>query len=185
MCQRGFGSIVIFNKLNAGCGRDLINEQGWLNVDNDVVYPQENFRIWDITKAPNNPDLEYDLTEGFEFILVNHVLCTMNEWLVHQTLINLHRALKPNGRLHVVDMDLLKVFQSYQDGRKEDIPIEEGTIDARLCLAISGYGTRDSLYTHQRMCEVLQEAGFRVVESLEDSPYDTRKKESLVVEARK
>ena len=38
---------MIFNKLNAGCGPDIINEAGWLNVDNHLIDPQENFRIWE------------------------------------------------------------------------------------------------------------------------------------------
>jgi hypothetical protein len=174
---------MIFKKLNAGCGPDLINEKDWLNVDNHSVYPQDNFRIWDITTSPT--ELEHDLTERFEFVLLNHVLCTMNDHLAHKALINLHRTLKPGGKLQVIDMDILKVFKSYQEGRVHDIPIEEGSIDDRLCLAISGYGTRDSLYTPLRMSKVLIEAGFRVVTHLNDSEYDTRPNESLVIEATK
>lgn len=174
---------MIINKANIGCGFDLINDEGWLNIDKVSRGPAENFRLWDITEAPNNPKLEHDLTERFEFILVNHVLCTMNDYSVHQALINLHRSLKPGGKMQVIDMDLLKVFKSYQEGRINDIPIEEGDIDDRLCLAISGYGTRDSLYTPNRMQAVLEEAGFRVVKELSRSEYDTREKESLVFEA--
>lgn len=174
---------MIFNKLNAGCGYDLINEEGWLNVDKEMRGPAENFRGWDMTQPPDNSDPELNFVEGFDFILVNHVLCTMNDWLVHKALINLHRCLKPSGRLHVIDMDIIKVYEAYKNGVIEDIPIEEGSIDARFCFAISGYGTRDSLYTHKRMSEVLTDAGFRIIETLRSSPYDTRPKESLVLEA--
>lgn len=174
---------MIYNKANIGCGYDLINDEGWLNIDKVSRGPAENFRLWDITEAPNNPKLEYDLTESFDFILLNHVLMSMNDYSVHQALINLHRSLKPNGVLHVIDMDLLKVFKSYEEGRIDDIPIEEGDIDARLCFAISGYGTRNSLFTPERMASVLEEAGFRIIEKLDNSQYDTRKKESLVFEA--
>lgn len=183
MCQRGFGSFVIFNKLNAGCGYDLKNDEGWLNTDKELRGVTENFRLWNLTDAPNT--LEYDLTERFEFILVNHVLCTMNDWQVHQALINLHRCLKPGGKLQAIDMDILKVFKSYEENRLEDIPIEEGDFDDRLCLAISGYGTRDSLYTPGRMHNVLSEAGFRTILHTDESEYDTRPKESLVFEAYK
>lgn len=174
---------MIFNKLNAGCGPDIINEEGWLNTDKDLRSVKENFRVWDITTAPNT--LEHDLTERFDFILLNHVLCTMNDWLVHISLINLHRCLKPGGKLQVIDMDLLKVFKAYEEGRINDIPIETGSIDARLCLAISGYGTRDTLFTHKRLIEMLEAAGFRKTEILTDSEYDTRPKESLIVEGTK
>lgn len=174
---------MIFNKLNAGCGPDLINDEGWLNVDNHSVYPQENFRIWDLTTTPT--ELEYDLTERFDFILVNHVLCTMNPWQVHQALINLHRCLKPGGKIQVIDMDLLKVFKAYEEERYDDIPIEGGNSDWKLCMAISGYGTRDSLYTPKRMIDELVMAGFREYEVLTESEYDTRPKESLIIEGTK
>lgn len=175
---------MIYNKANIGCGYDIKPlEEGWLNIDNHVSEIVENLRIWDITTSPT--DLEYDLTESFDFVLVNHVLCTMNDYLVHQSLINLHRCLKPGGTLQVIDMDILKVFKSYEENRLEDIPIAEGDYDDRLCLAISGYGTRDSLYTPGRMNNVLYEAGFRLVSQKDESKYDTRPKESLIFEARK
>lgn len=174
---------MIFNKLNAGCGPDLINEEGWLNVDNHFSGVADNFRIWDITTPPT--DLEYDLTERFDFILVNHVLCTMEPYRVHQALINLHRCLKPGGILQVIDMNLLKVIESYWDGRYEDIPIDEGNGDFKLCMAISGYGTRNSLFTYKRLTDELTTAGFRQYEIISSSQYDTRPKESLIVEATK
>lgn len=174
---------MIFNKLNAGCGYDLINDEGWLNTDKELRGVQENFRIWNLTDAPNT--LEHDLTERFEFILVNHVLCTMNDYLVHQALINLHRCLKPGGTLQVIDMDIRKVFTSYLYGDIGAIPIEEGDIDDRLCLAISGYGTRDSLYTPKRMHTVLESAGFREIRQIGMSDYDTRPQESLIFKATK
>lgn len=184
MYQRGFGNIVIYNKANIGCGYDIKPlEEGWLNIDNHVSTPYENLRIWDITTPPT--DLEHDLTERFDFILVNHVLCTMNDYQVHKALINLHRCLKPGGTLQVIDMDLLKVFNAYQEDRISDIPIEEGDIDDRLCFAISGYGTRNSLYTANRMENVLYEAGFRFVLEKDKSEFDSRPKESLVFEAKK
>lgn len=172
---------MIFNKLNAGCGPSLINEEGWLNVDNHYVDHSDNFRLWDITKSPT--ELEHDLTERFDFILVNHVLCTMGDYNVHQALINLHRCLKPNGILQVIDMDLLKVFESFEEGRYDDIPIEEGNPDFKLCMAISGYGTRKSLFTHKRMIDELISAGFREQKIVSESQYDTRPKESLIIEA--
>lgn len=171
---------MIFNKLNAGCGPDLINEEGWLNVDNHFSGVAENFRIWDITTPPT--DLEHDLTERFDFILVNHVLCTMPPYSVHQALINLHRCLKPGGKLQVIDMDLLKVFKAYEEERYDDIPIEDGNSDYKLCMAISGYGTRYSLFTEKRLIDELVMAGFRDYAIVRQSEYDTRPKESLIIE---
>lgn len=174
---------MLENKANIGCGFDI--KEGWANFDTkmsaDMIASTATCEIWDVTTSPDIR--EHRLTEQFEFILVNHVLCTMNEYSVHQALINLHRCLKPKGVLQIIDMDLLKVFKSYQDRRYEDIPIKHGSPDAKLCNAISGYGTRKSLYTTERLKEILIEAGFREVRVLENSQYDTRPKESLIVEA--
>lgn len=176
---------MISTKANIGCGYDIIKDEGWLNLDKEYRGPAENFRVWDVTTLPDGVDPEHDFVERFDFALVNHVLCTMNEHLVHKALINIHRTLKPSGKIHVIDMDILKVFKAYQEDRMHDIPILEGSIDDRLCLAISGYGTRNSLYTPLRMIEVLVEAGFRSPRFLTESKYDTRPLESLVVEATK
>jgi SAM-dependent methyltransferase len=183
MYQKDFGSTVIFNKLNAGCGYELIETEGWLNVDKEMRGPSEHFRIWDMTTPPT--ELEYDLTERFDFILVNHVLCTMKPHLVHKVLINLHRCLKPGGKIQVIDMNLLKVFKAYEEERYDDIPIEDGNSDFKLCMAISGYGTRDSLFTPKRLVDELVMAGFREYEVKSESEYDTRPKESLIVEGTK
>lgn len=172
---------MIFDKLNAGSGPDIKTEEGWLNTDRELKHVGENFRIWDLTTPPN--ELEYDLTERFDFILLNHVLATMNDWQVHKALINLHRTLKPAGTLQVIDMDILKLYDYYQQDLKFQIPIAEGDIDDRLCLAISGYGTRDSVFTPNRMENVLREAGFRLTKQLDSSEFDSRPLESLVFEA--
>lgn len=166
---------------NFGCGYDIKPDEkdiDWENIDCKDFQP--GMRSWDITTTPPEQFVEW-----FDGGLLNHVLCTMNEYLVHRALINIHRTLKPKATLTVIDMDILKVFKAYQEGRKQDIPIAEGTIDDRLCLAISGYGTRDSLYTPTRMTAVLYGAGFRDVKMVESSEYDTRPKESLVFEATK
>lgn len=162
---------------NYGCGYDIRDEdQGWINFD--VRHNGSTMRVWDMTQTPDSVWVEH-----FDAGVINHVLCTMNDDLAHRVLINIHRTLKPGGKLTIIDMDLLKVFNAYKEGRIEDIPIELGTLDDKLCLAISGYGTRDSLYTPRRMAKVLEEAGFRTVKQLDSSEYDTRPKESLVFEA--
>lgn len=170
---------MISRKANIGCGPVI--KEGWTNIDSVFLDHRGNldFRLYDVT----SDEFANDFNEKFEFVLVNHVLCTMNDWLAHKALINIHRSLKPGGMLQVIDMDLLKVFQSYQDGRIEDLPIEVGSLDDKLCEAISGYGTRDSLYTPRRMARVLESAGFRVVKQLGESEHDTRPKESMVFEA--
>lgn len=158
-------------KVNLGSGLDL--KHGWTNVDR-VAYGLN--MLADLKELPLKDNF-------FEFALLNHVICTMKPEDVAKVLKEAHRILKPGGVLQVIDMDILKVFQSYKDGRSEDIPIEQGSIDDKLCLAISGYGTRLSLYTPERMFSVLTDADFRLIFRKEESEYDTRPKESLVFEA--
>lgn len=172
MYQKGFGNSVV--KANIGCGPDIKTD--WINID---VVSRENVYQYDILEQ----EFADDFKEQFDFVLVNHTLCTMKDSWVHEALVNIYQTMKPGGKIHVIDMDILKVFKSYQEGRIQDIPISEGSIDDRLCLAISGYGTRPSLYTPLRMSKVLVEAGFHGPVVLDDSEYDTRPNESLVVEA--
>jgi hypothetical protein len=180
MYQKGF--IMLPPRMaNYGAGFDVKEDSEkarWYNFDTKI---RQGVIFWDMTM--NNPNDDY--TEKFDGGVINHVLCTMNDYQAHLALVNIHRTLKPGATLTVIDMDLLKVFDSYQEGRIEDIPIEEGSIDDRLCCAISGYGTRKSLYTPKRMETVLIEAGFRIVKRKESSEYDTRPKESLIFEATK
>ncbi len=175
---------------NYGCGPDWMRdtaEKRWINFDSRMDWAgyrtlnsTDQFKLWDMTKAPEDQWVEW-----FHGGVLNHVLCTMNDYNAHQVLINIHRTLKPGAKLTVIEMDLLKVFKSYEEGRVNDIPISEGTIDDRFCFAISGYGTRNSVYTPARMEKVLTEAGFRVIIRKEESEYDTRPKESLIFEATK
>lgn len=174
---------------NYGCGPDIKSstDKRWTNFDSKFTWSgyrefsrDDVFRIWDLTKEPEELHVEH-----YHGGVLNHVLCTMNDYQAHQALINIHRTLKPGATLTVIDMDLLKVFKSYEEGRINDIPIDEGSIDDRLCFAISGYGTRHSLYTPQRMEKVLTEAGFRIIMRKEESEFDTRPKESLIFEATK
>lgn len=175
---------------NFGSGPDIKKDDHikWYNIDNYVptqAIGDDSFIFWDMTQWLDSDKTDFELTEKFDGGVINHVLCTMNDYQAHLTLINIHRTLKPGAKLIVIDMSLLKVFNSYAEGRLEDIPISEGTLDDRLCLAISGYGTRKSLYTPARMMTVLKEAGFRTVRMLDGHQYDTRPKESLIFEATK
>jgi hypothetical protein len=162
-------------KWNLGCGFDI--KEGWFNTNYFSHIPVDGAVYLDALEEHE------DMKGEFDFILVNHVLCTMKDDLALRVLRNCRAALVDGGTIQVIDMDLLKVFKSYEENRLEDLPISEGDFDDRLCLAISGYGTRNSLYTCGRMHNVLTEAGFHMVNNLGSSEFDTRPKESLVFEA--
>lgn len=166
---------------NLGCGPEIF-ENGyegyeWRNVDS--TYKHENVE---------NIDLRYDkplVGEGYDFALVNHVLCTMRPEEVDMFLKNVHSILKQGGWIQVIDVDVMKAFGDYLMNDGDGLPIQDRDKDYNLCMHLSGYGTRLSLYTPKRMEDVLSIAGFGNIRQVLKSAFNTRPKESLVFEAQK
>lgn len=161
------------NLMNLGCGPDL--KDGWLNVDN--VY-QEGIDVWDV-RAKAVPQY----LDQFDFVLVNHVLCTMNHIDVDKALDNIYEVLKPGGKVQIIDLDLILAFAYYSQGAEDMIPASGISLDHKFVNHISGFGTRKSLYTQPFMIELLAAHGYRNIEILGFSEYDLRPNESLIVEA--
>lgn len=169
-------------RINLGCGPDI--KEGWTNVD-EAFYLFNNeyygkVEGWNIKFPP--PDF---YCGKYDFALLNHVLCTMKPDDAKKTLDHAYMCLKDGGKLQVIDMDLNKAFETYINDKPEDFPIEQGNIDYKLCMHISGFGTRLSLYTVQHLHDLLMEVGFKSAKMLLESEYDTRPKESLILEATK
>lgn len=173
--------MITVKRMNFGCGPDV--KEGWTNVD---IVARAGVVYWNGIDEETRfgRRIEPQLWE-YDFILVNHVLGGMKPEEVAMVLHRLYDTLKAGGKIQVIDMDILKVYEAYQKGHINNIPIAEGGIDDRLCFAMSGYGTRLSLYTPNRMVKVLADAGFREIVQLESSEYDTRPKESLIFQATK
>lgn len=164
---------------NLGCG-PIIYEDGymgyekWRNVDAVYDHP-----------AVEKLDLRYRtplVGEGYDLALVNHVLCTMRPEEVTMFLKNAYQVLRPGGSIVVIDVDLLKAFGDYMMNDGKNLPVQEQDKDFNLCMHLSGYGTRLSLYTPQRMKDALSIAGFHDAREIE-SPFNTRPAESLVIGA--
>lgn len=164
--------------MNLGCADDV--KDGWVNTDS-VYRPEfhDRVEIWNATAG------RFWNYEDFDFVLVNHVLCTMSETDLKLVLKNCYEMLKPGGKVQIIDMDITRAFYAYRNNEPDSLPIEGGNIDYKLCMHISGYGTRKSLFTEQRMQDLLVEAGFSKAVPLMESEYDTRPAESLIVEATK
>lgn len=162
-------------RMNLGCGPDI--KEGWLNVDG--VY-QEGIDVWDI-RAKAVPQY----LDQFDFVLVNHVLCTMKSTEVDTALDNIREVLKPGGKLQIIDLDLIMAFAYYEQGAMDMIPASGESLDEKFVNHVSGFGTRNSLYTGPFLVELLQRHGFQNVEILGASEYDLRPNESLIVEAMK
>lgn len=163
-------------RLNLGCGFDV--KKGWVNADNRPDVPSLDVYWHDFTGKVTS-----DWEEAFDFILINHVLCTMKPEEALEVLKNARKMLKPKGRVQVIDMDLTKAFLAYAHSYEDELPIAEGSIDHKLCMHISGYGTRLSHYTAPHLSERLLEAGYSLVRQLKESKYDTRPDESVIIEA--
>lgn len=161
-------------RLNVGCGPDL--KKDWINIDHITQKTNYDFVCQNI--------LEPFRTPPADFILINHVLCTMNYQNALEVLKNAHIALRTGGKLQVIDMDLLKAFDSYNFNPNK-LPIKSGSDDYKLCMHISGFSTRMSLYTPRLLKELLLTTGFREVVVLENSEHDLRPLESVIVEATK
>lgn len=164
-------------RLNLGCGPDI--KQYWTNVDK---IHRDDIEYWDaIDNLVPKKWLGY-----FDFILINHVLCTMKPADVSVVLKKANLMLKLGGKLQVIDVDLLKAIGSYLRRDKDSIPINEGNLDYKLCMHLSGYGTRLSLFTPDHLVwTLLHEGEFSGAKVLDSSEHDLRPKESLIVEATK
>lgn len=164
-------------QMNLGCGLDI--KEGWTNVDRIVG---EGIESWNIVQAVPEKWLEQ-----FDFILINHVLCTIPYSQIVLVLEKVKSMLKPGGRVQIIDMDVRKAIDDYTNNEGKNLPIQEGTKDWNLCMHLSGYSTRPSLFTPHVLYQFLKSAGFEAetIWNAKESEYDLRPLESLVVEADK
>lgn len=166
------------NKMNLGCGFDI--KDGWLNTNHFSHVPVDGAALLDAREE--HPEM----IEKFDFILINHVLCTMIPDDVNKVLRNVKKWLKPDGIVHIIDMDIMSAVALYEDGNN-DFPVTSGSIDYNFLMHVSGFGTRLSLFTEKYLAELLSSVGFVKIRSIPEweDEYDTRKKESLRMEATK
>lgn len=162
-------------RLNLGCGPDIL--EGWVNVDSKDI---EGASHWDFRNHP--PEELFD-RDSFDFVLINHVLCTMKPSDTTNFILNAKFLMKPGAKIQIIDMDLLEAYRDYIMNDGKNIPIDSDDKDTRLCLHLSGYGTRLSLYTAKSLMRSLEHLGFKDIKQLPISKYDTRPNESLIIEA--
>lgn len=166
---------------NLGCGPEIFENgymgyEQWRNVDSVYKHP-----------AVENVDLRYKtplVGDGYDLVLVNHVLNTMKPQEVDMFLKNAGEILRPGGSIVVIDVDIMKAYADYFMNDGKGLPVQEQDKDYNLCMHLCGFGTRLSLYTVQRMKDVLSIAGFADPREME-SPFNTRPTESLVIGATK
>ena len=160
-------------KMNLGCGPDIKDAtDGWTNVD---TVSRDGVWVHDAREA-------FPQIDAFDFVLINHTLCTMTPSDAKKVLENVYTALKPGGRVQVIDVDIDKAINAYKFNQGDLFPVDGRTIDEQFLMHVSGYGTRLSLYNHHYLSLLLKDVGFGDVIWLTESEYDLRPKESLVVE---
>ena len=162
-------------RMNLGCGPNIL--QGFDNVD--IERKNINVMFWDARNS------SLGMEERYDFILINHVLCTMNFLDVEAVLSNMYKILKPGGKVQIIDMDMELAIYHFRRKEGDFLPASGDTIDEKFCNHVSGFGTRKSLYTEAHLINLLTRHGFKKAERLTKSDYDLRPNESLIVEATK
>lgn len=160
-------------RMNFGCGPDI--KDGWVNVD---IVSSPGIEYWNIVEnvVPEN------WKNKFDYILVNHVFCTLGYEEAALGLSKLRECLIDGGIIEVIDMNPLKAFRSLERGEIEAFVGFDGSIDNRFTRHLIGYGRR-SLWTPDSMCEILESVGFTKALEYFVSEYDVRPRESFVVKA--
>lgn len=163
-------------KWNLGCGTDI--KEGWFNTNHQSHVPVEGAVYLDALVE------HFDMYEKFDFVLVNHVFCTLSYDEVDLMLRNIYRTMQDGATIEIIDMNPLKAFRALERGDVDALPGFEGSIDNRFTRHLVGFG-RKSLWTPDSVCEALERAGFKNPLDYHKSGYDLRPKESLVVKATK
>ena len=179
-------NVAVARRLQFGCG--AFPAEGWINTN--------------LTPGPGI-DLSGDVRDGLpipsesiQYIASMHALVELPYLDVVPALRELHRILVPEGVLRLGLPDLDRAIDAYRAGDRSyfNVPDDEiASIDGKLAVQMTWYGTNRMLFTFGVARELLRRAGFGDVRRAEyrqtTSPFpdivqlDNRPKESFFVEA--
>lgn len=163
-------------KANLGCGPHYFED--WDNID---LHDGTADIVLDVTQR--FPISFYD---EYNFVLINHTLCVLDYDGVVKCLENAYNILEDGGVVEVIDADFDKALRAYEEGNDDFfLLLPDKSIDEKFCRYISGYYERKSVFTYKFLAELLYKVGFKNVKLLENSEYDLRPKESLIVQGTK
>lgn len=131
----------------------------------------------------------------FDGIVANHSLQALTVHEVPTALAEMHRVLRPGGRLRVLVPDVVQAFYEACEYQNEQwagfVAISEPwSLDRKLAHYLTWGGQNSSTFTHTSLDEMLTEAGFTgTVREGDPWPWlaslDSRVGESIIMEAAK
>lgn len=137
--------------LNAGCGS--VQPSGWVNVD------RQDFG------QPHAADFALGTEWGdgtFKGIVCNHSIQESTYDETPKALRELRRILAADGLIRILVPDVTAAVSAYQNGDIGWFPVNdnEPTLDDKFCVYLNWFGTARSLYTNERLIDVLERAGY-------------------------
>jgi predicted SAM-dependent methyltransferase len=163
----------------ANLGAGSIRPDGWDNYD---------LGNWDLRQRS-------PLKEVYDYAVANHVLSALDHHELPVALRNIRHTLRPGGVLRVMDINVAEGIEALLRHDHDWFPQDERIdgLGARFCTWVTWFGTHKSIFTHEYLETLLDEAGFTytyIVEYKESATdldgitdLDDRQMESLFVEA--
>ena len=130
-------------RMNLGCAD--VQPDGWDNVDANPYWRPAI--VWDPSQSPTGRRVHMTglagvlhdqfVPEGYDLIVVNHVLLHVHWTHQHAFLANCHAALRPGGVLRVICPDPVAAFHAYVAGDADWVPVsgEAGCVDLSTLVA--------------------------------------------------
>jgi predicted SAM-dependent methyltransferase len=174
----------MLHKLNLGCGS--VQPEGWVNVDKEVFGQEYQFEL--------TPDIAFNANH-FD-VIVAHCSIQMNEFKAIPTLLEtLFKILKPGGAIRISLPDIIRGFEAYKAKDIDWFPNGEENLHLRFSAWLTWYSTTKTLLTQKALVNLLTDAGFVDIISVdfkqtyqdtkEIIELDTRDGEVYFMEARK
>ncbi len=166
-------------KLNLGCG--YIDHKDWVNVDN---LDYKHNVIADVLEG-----LPYD-DNTFDYVLMNHTLQMFGYEELPVVLKEVKRVMKKGATLRILTPDLVLAFNAVVQRDKNYFPISdelESTMAGKFARYIFWHGDTRCAFDEPTLKALLQKNGYKDVKSGKygDCELDSRKQESLIMEATK
>ncbi len=133
-----------FDKLNIGCGTNVIDGNGWLNIDNSAVAKLRRLPFWNFFiklfikyKLLEEFYLNYPTVKivdirkklpfqdgSFKYIYCSQVVEHLHLYQLNEFILECHRILKPGGVMRILTPDLKKIVHLYNSSDYKTFELE-------------------------------------------------------------